>query len=864
MFLVIIVFATGMAWLVIGMTGRSFTSDENSEAEIPGLSGEVTITRDRYGVPYITAQNENDAMAALGYAHAQDRLWQMDMARRYGEGRLSEILGSEMIAFDAFARTMSFRQIADDVYRKMPKSTKAAVQAYCEGVNTFIRENQSRFPFEFDALGYAPEKWDPVHCVLVMRLLAWEENTAFWTDLVYDGLRARLDSARFSEIAPWYPSYAPTIIPGGQRPEPQLEALRAGSSPAPQTDSAATDSTRIDSVGVENDSSAQADASAIYQQLESLIELDRSTREAIGMGGSGIGSNAWAISGERTASGKPLLANDPHFQQMAPCKLYQAVLLIKDRTVAGLTLPGMPFVIAGRNDAIAWGITNLKADETDFYHEKLDPSGKHRVLHDGEWEKLDIRYDTIHTRDTLDTPIEIRSSRHGPLISDLARLIRNYSLPLLDTLAGQAMLSTGTDSTGLAVRWLGRDISHELTAFQKINSAKNFREFKAAAEFGGMPGLSLVYADKAGSIGYVPCFRAPVRNDAFKNRINPGWDSRYNWRGSYDVSDLPTLLNPEQGYIASANNNPSNSLGRDIGDLWADPSRAMRLEEYLSEGNSFEVIDCSQLQVDAVSEHMRYMTEFLLRAFPDSLKQGAKVREALALFRSWNGEMGAGTPEAAIAAEWSRIVFQKTWKDEMGPNLYRHFMQITDLPLKTIRRHLMTDSRWFDDISTTGREVRDDILRKALGEALETLHERFGDWEIGSWHFGKMHALAFDHPFSTYESLRNVLDIGPFETGGSATTLNTAEWSFNDPYAVRVGPSARQIVDFADTTVFLHSVLATGQSGQAMNDHYQDQTIIYLFGGYVSLYNHIPVEADIASVTTLNPGQREEDEEENS
>lgn len=853
MFLVFFVFFTAMAWLIISMTSRSFTSDDDSEAEIAGLSSDVSIVRDRYNVPYITASNQNDAMAALGYAHAQDRLWQMDMFRRYGEGRLSEILGPELISFDAFARTIGFSQIAEAIHQKMPKETKAAVQAYCNGVNAFIARNQSRFPLEFDALGYAPEPWEPVHAVLVARLLAWEENTAFWTDLVYDGLYNKLDSVRYSEIEPWYPSYGPTIIPGGQQPEPLLEALRRTSSSPLPVDTSAIDSTRADSTQSATDSSRPVNVSALYHHLAPLIDVDRRTREAIGMGGSGVGSNAWVISGDRTTSGKPLLANDPHFQNSVPCKFYQAVLFVGNETVAGITVPGMPFVVAGRNNAIAWGITNLNADETDFYVERLDPAQKNRVLHDGTWEKLEIRYDTIQAKDTLGTPIEIRSSRHGPLLSDLARLVGNYSMRLMDSSLAQQMALPPSDSTGLAVRWLGRDVSQELTAFQRINRAKNFKEFKTAAEQAGVPGLSLLYADSAGTIGYVPCFRTPVRGDANPNRVNPGWDSRFNWRGSYPVSDLPVLQNPEQGYIASANNKPSNSLPKPIGNLWADPSRAMRLEEYLSEGNSLEVLDCSQLHVDVVSEHIEYMKEFLLRAFPDSLKQGAKVQEALALLRQWNGEMGAESPEAAIAAEWAQVVFKKTWYDEMGPTLYHHFMLNTNLPLKSMRRHLMTNSRWFDDITTQRREVRDDILRNALGEALETLHERFGSWDLAEWNFGNMHTVTFTHPFSMFQSLQNVLNIGPYTVGGSATTLNYGEWAFDKPYAAHVGPSSRQIVDFADTSVFLHSVLSTGQSGQPMNDHYQDQTIIYLFGGYVSLYNHPPADADVLSITELRP-----------
>ncbi|MCE2503880.1 MAG: penicillin acylase family protein [Chlorobi bacterium] len=848
--LVGLTFIGGMGWLVLGMVSRSFVSEDNASVEIPGLSGKVEIARDRYGIPYILAETENDAMTALGYAHAQDRLWQMDLFRRVGQGRLSELMGTRLIGYDAYVRTIGFERIARNIFEKMPPRTKATVEAYCRGVNRFIETHQGRYPFEFDALGYQPEPWEPIHTILVIRLLAWEQNKALWTDLIFERIRSRVDSSLFTEMLPWYPSYGPTIIPGEQRPEPQLEALRAGMPQVQPTDFITTDSTEVQNVEEEVDSTT----AKFFRSLDPLIELDRSMRAEIGIGGSEVGSNGWVISGDRTTNGKPILANDPHLQHSVPGKWYQGVLKIGKRTLAGVTIPGMPFIVAGRNDDIAWGLTNLMADETDFYLERLHTEKKDRALHDGVWEPLQVIKDTVHAKDTLPTPIEIRISRHGPLVSDLRDLFEDYKPPLLDSAVSSALIATPADSFGLALRWLGRNVSHELTALQKLNAAKNFLQFRDALKHGGVPGLSILYADRHGTIGYVPCLRSPIRNAANPYRVNPGWDSRYNWRGAHQVSKMPTLKNPDQGFIASANNKITNFPGLSIPGLWVDPSRAIRLEEYLDEGNEFQVIDCVQMQGDVLSEHMRYMVEFLIRAFPDSAQQGRKVREGLALLHKWDGEMNAESPEASIAAEWSQIVYEKTWKDELGESVYRHFMLVAQLPLKNIRRQLMTNSRWFDDVTTPQREVRDDILRKSFGDALDSLHNRFGTWNVHEWKFGKIHTLTFRHPFSATEQLRNVVNIGPFEVGGATTTLNNGEWEFNRPYDVELGPSMRQIVDFADTTVFLRSVLATGQSGQPMNGRYQDQTIIWLYNGYVSLYSHRPSKSETLSITRLVPG----------
>lgn len=850
LFAVGLTFVLGMAWLVLGMAGRSFTSGDDYEDEIEGLDGKTTLARDANGIPYITAASEDDAMTALGYAHAQDRLWQMDLFRRVAQGRLSELMGSRLIGFDAYMRTIGFSRIAARIYKESPAETRATLTAYCRGVNAFIERSKGHYPFEFDALAYEPEPWEPSDCIIIMRLLAWEQNTSLWTDLAFERLRAHVDSAKYREIVPWYPSYGPTVIPGGQAPEPLLEALRAGI--VPKSDTTAADST--DSTNGTDSTAADSTIAAFLEGLAPLADADRGLRNAVGMGGSAVGSNGWVIAPSRTQSKRALLANDPHLQHSAPSKWYQAVIRIGKRTIAGVTVPGMPFIVAGRNDDIAWGLTNLMADESDFYLERLDAKTKEKALHDGRYEAIKVRYDTVQAKDTLGTPIVIRESRHGPLVSDLRDIINRYPPPLIDSAVSTSLVSVPSDTLALALRWLGRDVSFELTALQKLNRARTFNEFKAALAHGGVPGLSLLYADRKGNIGYVPCLRAPVRTNTLTNRVNNGWESLYNWRGLHKVGDLPTLYNPKEGYIASANNKLSNSLPFTIGDLWVDPSRSERLHQFLSTGSSFESIDCIQMQGDMVSPHMAYMVEFLLRAFPDSAQQGKKVREALGLLRRWNGEMSVNSPEASIMAEWMQHVFRRTWRDEMGPGLYTHFMIVEQLPLKNIRRQLMTDSPWFDDITTAARERRDDILRVALGEALDSLHVRFGSWELPQWRFGAMHTITFRHPFTVVEALKNVVDIGPFEVGGAVTTLNNGEWDFNKPYAVELGPSMRQIVDFADTANYIRSVITSGASGQPMSDNYQDQTIIWLFNGYIGLQRKAPPESERLSTIVLMPG----------
>jgi len=848
--LVILTVIGGLSWLGLRLIGRSFVPNGERSDDVPGLSANATITRDQYGIPYIDAATENDAYTALGYAHAQDRLWQMDVMRRAGEGRLAEIFGSSVVGYDAMLRTIGFKRVAGDILKAMPKRTRASLDAYCRGINAYIESHKAHYAMEFDALGYEPEPWRPEHSVMISRLLAWELNTSFWTDIVYGEIARKVDSLRFTQILPYYPSDAPTLIPGGQKPEPLLEQLR---NPLPPVDT-----TRRDSSAAPRDSASVRLDSTSARTISDLIGMERGMRRFLGIDGSHVGSNAWAISGERTVGGKAMLANDPHLAHSAPSRWYQTVLLYKGNRVGGVTLPGIPFIVIGRNNDISWGATSLMADETDFYVEKLDSLKKGTMLQDGKWEKLTQLRDTIKVKDSASVPIVVRIGRHGPLITDVHPFA-------VKAVAARKKLARGTDTTSLlpntpiAMRWRGNDVSQELAAWQGINTAHDLKAFTAAARLGGVPSLCFVYADKAGTIASIPVARVPVRDAAEANLPNPGWDSRYNWKGMVPMEKIPTLVNPAGGYVASANNKVANNLPFNIGDLWEDPSRAIRLEELLKEGNNFSVTDFVQIQGDLVSPQMRYMAEFLVRAFPDSLKQGSAVRGALQRLRSWNGEMLVDAPEGAITAQWLQLVVAMTYRDELGPELYANYVQTAQLPIKALRYHAMIDSRWFDDVTTPARvETRDDIFRKALGYALDSLHNRFGTWDMGSWRYGAMHTLTFPHLFANNENLRDIVNIGPFEVGGSNTTLNNGEWNFNEPFAVKVGPSMRQIVDFADTSTFLRSVITTGASGQPLNQFYKNQTVLWLSNGYLSIQGSTPTGSSVTSVTTLLPREASE------
>lgn len=861
---------------------KSFIRSGESRDKVLGLSSNTEIFRDEDGITYISADGDLDAMTALGYAHAQDRLWQMEMMRRAGEGRLSEVYGAKTIGYDVFLRTVGFMRVAKEIWKEMPDKTKRALIAYSNGVNAFIISHKNKLPIEFDALNISAEPWKPIHSILISRLLAWELNTAFWSDLVLEQIKEKVDSVKFNDILPYYPSYAPTIIPGGQKPEPLLEIIRVQDSIAniPKTDTTKLlqlmGKAQLDSLMKENaplnkkNKVVRSRKKNLKKQINKpstgilgikeneefamndVIEMEKNMREFLGIAGSHVGSNSWAIAGSRTQSGKPILANDPHLEHSAPSKWYQIVIAFRGKRLAGVTLPGIPFVVIGRNNYIAWGITNMMADETDFYIEQADSAVKNYVIYDGKREPLTVLQDTIRVKDTLGVPCQIRISKHGPIISDCHPFTTKYQM-------GESSFKRNSLSSFskkiIAMRWRGNDVSQDISAFQWINEARNLDEFAGAVRLGGCPGLNFTYASQSGTIAYIPSVRVPIRLSGVKS-ILPfnGADSRYDWKDAIPMVALPTLVNPPSGVVATANNKLTNDPRlASVGDLWEDPSRATRLAQLMREGKNFNLVRVSQMQSDITSPQMIYMNEFLLRAFPDSLKQGYAIRDAMRMLRNWKGGMSADSPEAAIVAYWFQRLIELTFKDELGDTLYSQYIHLAQSPIKALRQLTMLNSTWFDNVNTVIPEHREDIMRKALSQALDSLHKFYGNWQMTTWRFGDFHTLTFKHTFHNEKGIQNVVDIGPINLGGCNTTLANAEWDFNKPFDVKLGASMRLVVDFSDTTNFIHNIITTGSSGQPISSFYKNQTSIWSAGGLLGIKANPPEKSSITSTTLLEP-----------
>ncbi len=767
---------------------NSSLPEYNGKLEAQHISADIEIYRDSMAIPYIVAKNDEDAAFALGYVHAQERLFTMDIARRAGAGRLSEILGSETIPFDLMFRTVGIKRMARMIQNGMDKNSLKILQSYSDGVNFYISQAKGHFPVEFDILDYTPYKWSPLDCLIMGRMMAWELNISWWTDVVFSGLVQKLGEEKIKDIFPDYPENAPYVIPPGLKKLPDISS--------------------------------------------DLIDTDRRFRKFFGIEGTHIGSNNWVVNKNLSVSGAPIIANDPHLGYSAPGKWYAAVVRSGDWNAEGYTLPGVPVFVIGKNQNISWVLTNIMLDDADFYAEKIDSSGRN-YFYENKWLPLQIICDTIRVKDSSFVPFKIRITGHGPIISN----IHPYKVLYPDT---------KLDTSAVSMRWTAQDFSDEFTAFLKINKARNWKDFNEAFSTYAVPGQNFVYADKDGNIGYVFGGKLPLRGDQNPTFVFDGTTSKNDWKGYVPRSEIPELFNPPENYIASANNKTLKNFKYHISNFWEPPSRIERITQLLNSKPKHSVSDYMKYQVDFVSPYAKELTRYILNAFNNVTVTDKNLKLTLELFRNWNYEMDQYSQVPAIYAVFFNHLLQNIYKVKMGHDLYNEFLFTTNVPYRSVMQLMEKPESWWFDDQTTGRiENRDEVIRKSLSEALTDLEQRFGK-ELKEWQWGKLHHAVFKHAFSGFSSIiDNVINIGPFEIGGDGTTIFNTEYPFyesiekfprfsHSEFENDLGPSMRYIYDFSRPDEF-YMILTTGESGNIMSDHYSDMSEMWLRGKYIRI-----------------------------
>jgi penicillin amidase len=723
------------------------------EIRLAGLTAPTEILRDRYGIPHIFAASLEDANFALGYVHAQDRLWQMEMSRRIASGRVAEIVGPGALETDRFLRTLGVRRSAEANLRSFDTETRQLLDAYAAGVNAFIASDPV-LPPEFWLAGARPEPWQPADSIAWMKMMAWDLGGNWRNELLRMRLAKTLPLARIHELLPPYPGEHTPVI-------------------------------------------------ADLKELYGPMERDAVRLAQFAPDNEGIGSNNWVVAGSRTVSGKPLLANDPHLGLTAPPVWYFAHLSAPGMNVIGSTLPGVPGVILGRNERIAWGITNTGPDVQDLYIEKLDAAGGYHTPEGTQ--PFQVVEETIKVKGGEPEKLRVRISRHGPVISDVTRTAQE--------------LAPRGHVISFAWTALAED-DRSMQAALRFARAREWDGFIAAARDFHAPQQNIVYADIEGNIGFIAAGRVPHRlpgNDLKGMAPAPGWQAKYDWAGTIAFEQLPRSFNPASGAIVTANQRITPpGYPHFISSDWQPPYRADRIQQLLDATPKHSVQSFARIQADVVSLAMRELLPKLLATRPRS----EEARKVLVLLAKWDGAMAPERAEPLIAWAWWRELTRAIYADELG-DAFRQNWLARAVFLGNVLSGDAAHARWCDDVRTPATETCEELLAHSLDAALADLGKRYGS-DQARWRWGEAHLARHEHrPFGRQPLLARLFDIN-VPSPGDVYTVNVGRNNLNDeahPFANRHAASLRAIYDLSDLekSLYIHS---GGQSGNIFSDHY--------------------------------------------
>jgi len=738
------------------------------------LNQPVEVYRDEYGVPHIFAGNESDLFRAAGFVAAQDRLWQMDFSRRVANGQLSEIFGEITVDHDKFVRIWGFKRTAEEIVEILSPESRLALNAYADGVNAFIETHTKQLPIEFSLLNYQPEKWKIEDSIAFVRLMGWKLSFAWYTDLVLQELVAKLGEKKAREVFPDFPKDGPFILPASHQ--------------------------------------------HVWAKTRNFINSGLQVQDFLGFGSAHLGSNSWVVSGEKSECGKPLLANDPHLELRAPSVWYEMHLSGGEINVAGVSFPGVPGIVIGHNEYIAWGLTNGMIDDVDFYLEKINPDNASQYLNGSRWQDFEIVTEEIKIKDAEPESLQIQFSRNGPIISDFHPTLKNMD-------------------KAVSMRWVGHEASDELLAYLKVQKSKSWDEFTEALRHYKVPAQNFVFAAANGDIGYHLAGGIPLRSRTNGVLPHEGWKTKGQWLGQVPFEKLPNILNPPENYIVAANNKiVDDRYPYYLSNLWEPSSRASRIQQLLSAKEKFSLDDFKAIQTDIVSFHAQTVLPVvvnIMEAVIDS-NSSEDLKSIYNLMKDWDGRESPTSIATSIFHTFFLRLTENTLKDEMGDQLFENYIRFGNVPNRVMAALLKKgNSEWFDNVNTPEVETVEDIMKRSLLDAGTQLRGLAGAI-ITNWAWGEIHTLTMRHPLGRENLLDVIFNIGPFPRGGSSMTLNNSEYRFDLPFQATLGASTRQLVDLCDLNHTL-SVITTGQSGQRMSKHYKDQTPLWLEGQYRTL-----------------------------
>jgi penicillin amidase len=826
--LLLVVLAAVTTWAV-----RRPLPQVEGEVEVPGLVADVEVIRDAHGIAHIYADSDADLLRAQGYVHAQERFFEMDVRRHVTAGRLSELFGEETLETDKFIRTMGWRRVAEREWALLQPATREALTAYSEGVNAYLAQRRpGELAVEYTVLGlggldYHPEKWTPVDSLAWLKAMAWDLRGNMQDEIQRVLLSLDHTPEQIAELYPDYP-YAqhPPIVAGGRVVDDVFQQGGAADAPrrARRTSYPAEAVTALEQVG---------------QQVAAMPDL-------LGRG-EGVGSNSWVVSGDLSTTGAPLLANDPHLAVSQPGIWMQVGLHCRTPSetctldTSGFSFSGVPGVIIGHNADIAWGFTNLGPDVTDLFLEQTE--GDDLWIRDGKKRPLKVRTETIKVAGGDDFELRVRESAHGPLISDVSAEYATVG-------ANAPVEDEGERGNGYAVAlaWTALEPAPTADALLMLNRASNWEEFREAAAAFSVPAQNLVYADRAGHIGYQAPGRVPIRKRGNDGRMPvEGWLSANDWTGEYvPFESLPSVLDPEEGFIVTANQavvdeSYPHLLTRD----WDPGYRSTRIRQLIETEGELSVSEMQEIQLDTTNP----MAVVLVPQLLDIEGLSPYHRKAQRLLVDWDHTQPADSAAAAYFNAVWRHLLQETFHDDLRLGNWptgsaRWFQVVTTLLDEPAHP-------WWDDADTDTVERRDDILRRAMMEARDDLTRRQAR-DPNRWTWGHVHRMDLESGTlgqSGIGLVERLFNRDGWEVGGGSGIVDATAWNPVEGYEVTNAPSMRMVVSLAD---FDESrwINLTGVSGHPASSHYSDQTELWVEGRYLP-WAHSRAAVEEARETTL-------------
>ncbi|MBI3152235.1 MAG: penicillin acylase family protein [Chloroflexi bacterium] len=800
------------SYLPNNVAKESFPQIEG-EIKLEGLEGQVDVYRDAMGIPHIYATTTHDLFFAQGYVHAQERFWQMDTWRHIGSGTLSEMFGEGQVKTDSFLRTLGWKNVAEQEWEQLSPEAKAIAQAYADGVNAYLKDHDgTAVSLEYAVVAllspdYKIAPWTPVNSLTWGKAMAWDLGGNMDDEIERAILLKTLSPEQLAELYPPYPQDYPVIV--------------------------STIGENVSNVGSQTTntvSNFQLSTFNFQPVAENLSLLET----VLGPSGPDIGSNSWAVAGKLTATGQPLLANDMHLGIQMPSIWIQNSLHCMPKSdtcpfdVTGFSFAGVPGVIAGHNDRIAWAFTNLGPDVQDLFIEKVNPENPNQYEVDGKWVDFETRKETINVVGGEPVEITVRISRHGPVISDTYGPLKDdvdpedpKAVPFKDE-AGVEL----PQNYVIALAWTALTPNTPFEAIWGFDQAQNWEEFRTAARMWSVPAQNLLYADVDGNIGYQTPGTIPIRKNGDGTLPVPGWDSEYDWTGFIPFDELPYVFNPESGFIATANNqaNPRDYPYLITQD-WDYGQRAARIVAMIE--NAPGKIDAEYIKSihgDSKSLNAEVLVPILLSVNLDP--ELATVRDQY--LSTWDYQETADSQATSLFEWFWSNLLTDTFKDDLPEEYWpgggsRWYVVMRGL----IQR---PDSPWWDDIATADKvEYRDDIFARAFEETIAQIQKEYGKdpAKLPAW--GELHSATFRNQTLGKAGISLIEDLfnrGPFITGGGKSIVNATGWSVGESFEVDWLPSEREIVDLSNlnNSIAIHT---TGESGHAYHPHYDDMAPLW-------------------------------------